>query len=388
MTKISLSGRVSNMSESATLALNARVKQLAAEGQIIYNLTAGELATDTPLYIQEYVAKNLKLNKYTPVAGLPELRQSIADNAKEFYQKDWIMPENVIVTAGVKPAIYTALLSIINPGDEVILPKPAWGSYYDLIELAGGKVVEVNMSDKFDIDPQAIFDKLSEKTKAVIIASPHNPTGAVASKQALDELAAELRGTNVTIIADDIYAKLVYTDNFIPTPYAEFENCIIVNGYSKSQALTGWRIGYAIANKEIIDAMVSITSHIIGNASLPAQEAAIAALSRDDKPPQTTIDALIRQRRMVIDTLNVVGTVSFVLPDGAFYFFLDLRQITNSSAKWCEDLLSETGVALVPGEAFRYPGFARLTFVTDEVTLKVALDYLVKFIKNSGVKQS
>jgi aspartate aminotransferase len=334
------------------------------------------------------VATKLKLNKYTAVAGMPELRQAIADNAKEFYSMDWIKPENIIVTAGVKPAIYTALLAIINPGDEVILPTPAWGSYYHLIELVGGHVVEVDLNDTFDIDPQAIAGKLTDKTKAIIITSPHNPTGAIASKSALDKLAVILRGSKVTVIADDIYAKLVFNKDFTPTPLANFENCIIVNGYSKSQALTGWRVGYAIAGKEIIEAMVSLTSHIIGNTSLPAQEAAIAALSRDDKPPQATLDALRTQRQMVIDALAQAKGVRFVNPGGAFYFFLDIRELTSNSAKWCEDLLNDNGVALVPGEAFRYPGFARLSFVTDKETLKTALGHLGDFINRSTLEKS
>lgn len=384
MKEIELASRLSLMSESATLALNARVKQMAAEGKTIYNLTAGELASDTPKFIQEYVAKTLELNKYTPVAGLPELRRGIAKNAREFYEQKWIEEKNVIVTAGVKPALYAALLALINPGDEVILPTPAWGTYYHLIELVGGVVVEVPLRDNFDLDPMAVASKLTDKTKAIILNSPQNPTGAVFSKSALEQLAAKLSGTDVSVISDDIYAKLVYEGDFTLVPSIGFKKQVIVNGFSKSQALTGWRIGYAIADEPVIKAMTSLLSHIMGNASLPAQEAGLAALTNGDEPPSETLKALRQQRKLVSQALEKMPGIKFVRPGGAFYFFLDLREIADNSAKWCEDLLTSSGVALVPGEAFHAPGFARLTFVTDKVTLEAALKHLAEFVEKKS----
>ncbi|PIZ63153.1 aspartate aminotransferase, partial [Candidatus Saccharibacteria bacterium CG_4_10_14_0_2_um_filter_52_9] len=283
---------MATMNESATLALNARAKQLAAEGKTIYNLTAGELATDTPEYIQQAVARTLSQNKYTPVAGLPELRQEIARETKSFYGLDWIESTNVVVTGGAKPALYATLLALINPGDEVIVPTPSWVSYNHLIELVGGIVIEVPLTESFDLDHDAIAAQMSSRTRAVIVNSPHNPTGAVFSKTALSQLAVVLRGSNITVIADDIYAKLVYDRGFTPTPTCRFEKLVIINGFSKSQALTGWRIGYAIADKTIADAIASLLSHMTGNASVPSQQAALAALKRDDKPPIETIEAL------------------------------------------------------------------------------------------------
>ena len=167
MSKIVLATRMASMGESATLALNARAKQMAADGKTIYNLTAGELASDTPDYIQQAVAKTLNQNKYTPVAGLPKLRQQIADDAARNYGLDWIKPANVVVTAGAKPALHASLQAIINEGDEVIVPTPSWVSYNNLIELAGGVVVEVPLTDQFDLDPEAIKSKMTEKTKLV-----------------------------------------------------------------------------------------------------------------------------------------------------------------------------------------------------------------------------
>ena len=375
-----LSDRTGSFSESATLALNARAKQLAAEGKTIYNLTAGELAGDTPDFIQKAVAGTLSRNKYTPVAGLPELREAIAGHARGFYGLDWIEPANVVVTAGAKPAIFASLMALLNPGDEVIVPVPAWTvSYRPLIELTGGKAVEVPLRANFDLDAAVIKDAITPKTKAVIINSPSNPTGGVYSSAALEQLAAELKDSEITVIADDIYSKLVFTEDFSLVPSIGFENVIIINGFSKSQALTGWRIGYLIASKNVAAAATNLLSHVTGNAPLPSQYAALAAMERHDKPPTETIDALKRRRQLVIDALKEIPSIKYQPPGGAFYFFLDLRQLTDNSAEWCERLLVEKGVALVPGEAFSAPGFARLTFVTDEATLTAALKLVKEF---------
>lgn len=374
-----LADRMDSLDESATLALNARAKELQKSGKTIYNLTAGELAGDTPEYIQTAVSKSLSLNKYTPVAGLGELRQAIAVEARQVYSLDWIRTENVVVTGGAKPALYTGLLALINPGDEVIIPTPAWVSYKHLVGLAGGTVVEVPLTEKFDLDPEAISAKLSPRTKAIILNSPHNPTGAVFSKAALADTAKIINDAGVIVISDDIYSKLVYDDDFTLVPTCGFQKLIIVNGFSKSQALTGWRIGYCIAETGLAKAVTKLLSHTMGNASLPGQHAGLAAMERHDRPPAETLRTLKRHLQLVDRTIAAAPLLSYERPSGAFYAFIDIRAITHDSAGWCEKLLNETGVALVPGEAFDAPGFVRLTFVTDEATLKKALELIVAF---------
>lgn len=380
MQQIDLSKRMATMSESATLALNARAKQLTDEGKTIYNLTAGELATDTPPYVQEAVAGVLGKNKYTAVAGMPELREAIAKNAAAFYELGWISKENIVVTGGAKPALYATFLAIVNPGDEVIVPTPSWVSYNHLIELAGGKVVEVPMTENFDLDVKAILKKVHHKTKAVLLNSPHNPTGTIFSKTALDELSEGLKGSHVTVISDDIYAKLVYDESFTLVPTCGFERLIIINGFSKSQSLTGWRIGYVVAEKNVANAITVLLSHITGNAAVPSQYAALAALEHGDQPPMETLETLVKHRAIVTEALSGIQGVSYHQPGGAFYAFLDVREVTTDSAKWCEDLLVATGVALVPGEAFSAPGYARLSFVADEHTLRTALSHIQQFV--------
>lgn len=385
MAEIILAKRMASTQESATLAMNARATRLAAEGTTIYNLTAGELAAETPQHIQAAVSRTLHLNKYTHVAGLPELRQQIAQEARSFYGLDWIEPQNVVVTAGAKPALYVSLLTLIDPGDEVIVPVPAWVSYTELITLTGGIIKAVPLTNTFDIDPKAIRAVLTPRTKAIILNSPHNPTGAVFSETALKELATALQGSHVTVIADDIYAKLIYDEHFTSVPSVGFEQLVIINGFSKSQALTGWRIGYLIADTPVAQAAATLLSNIMGNAAVPSQHAALAALALGDKPPKETITTLHHQRHMVDEALNDLPGLAYQLPGGAFYFFLDVRKLTKDSAAWCEQLLTETGVALVPGEAFATPGFARLSFVSAEQTLAKALEQIRIFVKKGGL---
>ncbi len=379
MSKTPLASRMAAVQESATMALNTRAKQMAAEGKTIYNLTAGELAAETPDYIREHVSGKLHHNKYTPAAGLPDLRAAIAEESRDFYGLDWIKPQHVVVTAASKPGLYATLLAIVDEGDEVIVPMPAWVTYMELVKLVGAKVVPVPLTDDFDIDSQTILDKVSQKTKAIILNSPNNPAGSVFSRPALEALAEGLAGSGVTVISDDMYAKLVYADDFVPVPCVGFEQMVIVNGFSKSQALTGWRIGYVIAEEHVAKAIADLLGHITGNASVTSQHAALKVMEHKNTPPPDILKTLGRQRLMVDDVLKDAPGIRYHLPGGAFYYYLDLREITGDTLDWCERLLEKTGVALVPGEAFGTSGFARLSFVTDEKTLKTALQKIKSF---------
>lgn len=372
---------MANLAESATLALNARAKQLQAEGKQIFNLTAGELDFSTPDFIQEAVASQLDQNKYTPTAGLPKLRQALAEYENSRLNTNIYQADEVVVTAGAKTALYALLQVIINPGDEVILPVPAWVSYAHMIELAGGKVIKVSMTNQFDLDVMAIGKKLSPRTKAIIVNSPHNPTGSVFSKTALRNLAKLIKGRSVLVISDDIYATLTYGQSAasIIETGLPLRQAIIVNGFSKSQALTGWRIGYVLAPKPVATALVSFLSHASGNAPLPAQLAGLAALKKHNRP--TGLATLQKRKKLVEKELTKLKAINFVAPGGAFYFWLDVRKLDTNNAVWCEKLLTETGVALVPGEAFFAPGFVRLSFAAEEKVLIEALKKLKFFVE-------
>ncbi len=379
MKAITLADRVGGIEESATLALNAKAKAMLKDGKTVYNLTIGELPCDPPEYIVQAVGKKLHENKYTPGAGLPELRELVAAETKAFYGLDWISPANVVVTASVKPGLFTALLVLLNPGDEVILPKPYWFSYKYEVLAAGGIPVDVDLNDDFDLDIESIERAITPQTKAIILNSPSNPTSSVYSDAALTRLADLLNRRGICAIIDDIYAKLVFDEDFKQVPTYGFENMVILGGFSKSQALTGWRIGYLIANDEVASAAASLQGHIMGNASVPAQYAAITALRNGDQP--VMIKELLTNRDFLVAKIKSVANIQLKKPAGAFYGFLDIRKITHDSQAWCDRLLEETGVAVIPGEAFFTPGYVRLNFAADQKILGPALDLIIDFAK-------
>jgi aspartate aminotransferase len=377
-----LSERLNTIEESATLALNTKAKELAASGRKIYNFTAGEPSTDTPEYIKDYVAGKLNENHYTPVAGLPELREAIARHAKEFYSATWVKKENVLVVAGGKPGLYLSLLSTLNPGDEVILPTPAWVSYKYIIELAGATVVETRLGDNFDLDIDNIGSAITDRTKVIIINSPNNPTGSIYSPASLEKLAELLANTGITVLADDMYTKLVFDESFEPVTKFGFKNLIISSGFSKSQALTGWRVGYLIAEPDLIKAAAKLQSHLLGNTAVLSQYGALAGLEHNDEPPM--YDELRANRDIVVEKLGGIDVIKLTPPAGAFYAFIDIHSITEDSLNWCEKLLDEKGVALVPGEAFFAPGYVRLSFTTGKEVLIEGLLKIKEFIGESS----
>ncbi len=378
MSRIEISELASGLEESATLALNARVKEMAAAGEEVYNLTAGELSCDTPKYIQDYVASKLGQNKYTPVSGLPELRQAASEYAKKFYGQEWIKPENVVICSSVKPGIWAGLASILNPGDEVILPVPTWVSYKHIIHITGGKPIETSLTNSFDLDIADIESKITNKTKAILLNSPQNPTGAVYSPEAIKQLVKLANDNNITVLSDEIYSRLVFEADFKPVSSYGFERLIILDGFSKSQALTGWRIGYIVAPVEIAKACTKILSHSMGNASVISQYAAIAAFEHNNDPLMS--GELRSNLELACSKLDKINKISYVKPTGAFYIFLDIRKMSKDSLAWCEDLLVRKGVALVPGEAFDAPGFARLSISAGSETISKGIDLINEYI--------
>jgi aspartate aminotransferase len=381
MSIIKSSDLASGLEESATLALNARVKEMAANGEEVYNLTAGELSCETPKYIQDYVSKKLDQNKYTPVSGLPELRSLVAKYAKGFYGQDWVKPENVVICPSVKPGIWASLVSIINPGDEIILPMPTWVSYKHVISLAGAKLVQTELTEDFDLDINDIKSKITKSTKAMLLNSPQNPTGATYSSKSIDQLASIANENNIAVLSDEIYSRLAFDPQFKPVSSYDFKNLIILDGFSKSQALTGWRIGYVIAPIEIAKSCTKILSHAMGNASVISQYAAIAALNRGNEP--VMFNELKSNLELACNKLDKIDKISYVKPSGAFYIFLNLKQMTGESLGWCEDLLQKKGVALVPGEAFDAPGFARISFSADSRVISKGIDLIKEYVKEN-----
>ncbi len=366
------------LKESETLQLNAQVAALQARGVRVVNLTAGELNFPTPRHVQAAVRKHLRENHYTATLGLSELRANIAADVSRRYGQHFTADE-VGVTAGAKQALAETFQLLLARGREAVIPVPAWVSYEQQVRLALGVPVFVRLTPQFDLDPVAIARALTSRTRVVVVNSPHNPTGRIFSAAALRELGRLVcRHPRLSVVADDIYLPLVPEPTPPITRFIPKRQLVIVNGFSKSVALTGWRVGYVAAPRPFIDLLGRMQSHVSGNAALPSQVAALAALRQGPSPRFRA--ELARRRALAVRLLQAVPQLSFVPPQGAFYVFLDLRRLTRRSAAFCAALLKREGVALVPGEAFRAPGFARLSYAASPATIRRGVANLARFV--------
>ncbi len=369
------------ISESLTVRLNTLANQLKSEGKKIINLTAGELDFPTPSYIQQEVKNKLSLNKYTPTTGFLDLRQALARQVFKEYK--WqVTHQNVAVTSGCKQALFESLFAILKKDDEVIVPSPDWVTYRYQIILNDAVPVIVPLDKDFDLDVEKIKKAITKKTKAIILNSPNNPTGSIYSTKKLLELKKILKEKDIYVIVDDTYSKIVYDASYkSPALFMPDERyLILVNSFSKSQALTGWRIGYVIADKEIINAISSYQSHTTGNAPILSQIAAQKILEKGDKT-ERFVKVLKKQRDLADKILKNISGISYTVPKGAFYYFIDVSKIEKNTEKFCEELL-KSGLALVPGEAFGYPGFVRLSFSTSTKNLIEGIKIFKKFCEN------
>jgi aspartate aminotransferase len=386
---MNLNPKTKLITESLTLQLNSLANKLSAEGKNIINLTAGELDFPTPLYIQKEVRKKVGLNKYTPTVGLPDLRREIAGLIYKDYK--WkVSSANVAITSGGKQALFESMFAILQKGDEVILPSPDWVTYRHQIILNDAVPIIVPLSKKsgksFDLDVEKIKKAITKKTKAIILNSPNNPTGAFYSKTSLLALKKILKNKKIYLIVDDTYSKILYDKSykspvfFTPDKKYREKYLILISSFSKSQALTGWRIGYVVANAEIIKAITSYQSHTTGNAPLLSQIAALEIIKTGDKTDKFV--KVLKERRDLTDKLlNTIPKISYELPKAAFYYFIDVSKLERDTVKFCELLLME-GLALVPGEAFGVPGFVRLSFSAGATKLIEGIKIFKKFCQN------
>ena len=377
---LTLSERTLAISPSVTLAVDTQAKKLRAEGMDVIPFSVGEPDFCTPEYINDAgkFAIDAGITRYTAVAGTMDLRQKICDklfrdNGLEYG------PSEVIVSNGAKQVIYTALCAIINPGDEVLLPAPCWVSYPEMVRMAGGVPVMVqgNEENGFVVTAEMLRPYVTEKTKALIMNSPSNPNGCVWRREELEAIANLAVECSFYIISDEIYEKLIYDEekHYSPASFGEDAKAqtIVVNGVSKSYAMTGWRIGYAAGPRNVIKAMTSFQSHASSNANSIAQYAAATALSCGDKYIKSMITEYDVRRRLMHRMINEIDGLSCKLPKGAFYIMMNLEkaigkkykgQLIDGSTKFAELLLNEKRVAVVPGLAFGNDHFARLSYAT------------------------
>ena len=388
--------RMSLIKPSPTMAVTKMAAEMKAAGQDIIGLGAGEPDFDTPDHIKNAAIEAIKNGetKYTAVDGTPALKKAIA---KKFYKDNSIKYniDEIIVSVGGKQVLYNALMSSINPGDEVIIPSPFWVSYPDMVSLAGGVpiIVEGKEKNNFKIQPEDIRDKISTKTKWIIINSPSNPTGSSYSSEELRDIGnLLLEHENIFVMSDDIYEKIIY-DDFKFFSLAEVvpelkDRILTVNGVSKAYAMTGWRIGYAGGPKHLITAMSKLQSQSTSNPSSISQAAALAALEGPEEFLLERNEKFKTRRDMVVNMLNECNGLSCIKPSGAFYVYPSCSGIIGKSSKegkliensidFSAYLLESVGVAVVPGSAFGADPFFRISYATSESILEESCNRIKK----------
>lgn len=391
---IQLAARVKSLTPSATLAITAKAKQLKAEGHDVIGLGAGEPDFNTPQHIIDAatVSMNEGQTKYTASAGLAKLIEEIAkkfqvDQGLEYKQNE------LLVTNGAKHALYTLFQVILDKGDEVIIPAPYWVSYPEQVKLAEGTPVFVEglESNEFKMTPEQLSQAITDKTKAVIINSPSNPTGMIYTAEELLALGEICLEKNILIISDEIYEKLIYGDHKHVSiaqlsPQLK-EQTIIINGVSKSHSMTGWRIGYAAGNSVIIKAMTNLASHSTSNPTTTAQYGAIAAYEGPQDAVQEMKEAFEHRLNVIYDKLVAIPGISCIKPQGAFYLYPNVKEASvltgfSSVDDFVAGLLEEAMVAVVPGSGFGTPDNIRLSYATSLEILEEAVARIHQFVEN------
>lgn len=378
--KIALADRVLQVPPSPTLAVNAKAKALKAAGADILNFSVGEPDFDTPKHVCKAGKKAIDdgHTRYTAVPGIPELREAVCTRFKEDHGWEYT-PEQIQVCCGGKHGLYNIFQAILNDGDEVLVPAPYWVSYPPMVQLAGGVPVSVPLDEKmdFDLNPDILARYVTDKTRAIFLNSPSNPTGSIFSRAALEAVGKMAIERNWLIITDDIYETITYMEGDLPhildVDERLQEQTIVLNGVSKSFAMTGWRIGYSAGPEYIIKAMNKIQSQSTSNPCAPAQYAALAALTGPQDFPGFMKEAFLPRRDFFVQDLETIEGVTCVNPKGAFYVFPNFSAYydksfngnkIDGSVAMADYFLDEAQVASVPGAAFGADDFVRFSFAT------------------------
>lgn len=385
------SKRINKLSPSLTIAISQKARELKAKGKSILAFSAGEPDFDTPDVIKKEAIKaiNEGFTKYTPVAGIPELLEAIKIKLKRDNNLEYEIDE-IIVSNGAKQSLFNIMACLIDEGDEVIIPSPYWVTYPEIVKYHGGKVVTINTDEttNFKITPTMLKNAITNKTKMLILTTPSNPTGAVYSKEELIEISNILKDTNIWVVSDEMYEKLIYDKEFTSVGSINedmLNRTITVNGLSKSHAMTGWRFGYlATKNKELIKNINKLQSQMTSNINSITQKAAIPALlGKADKDVENMVKEFKKRRDYVYKAFNEIEGLKANKVDGAFYIFVNHKQITNNSMEFALNLLDKKGVAVVPGVGFGSEGYFRFSFATDLDTIKKGIAKIKEYIKES-----
>jgi len=396
-----LSKRITSIAESATLKVDAKAKALKAEGRPVISFAAGEPDFPTPAHVVDaaLAAVNDPANhRYTPAAGLPALREAIAK--KTLRDSGWEVSANqIVVTNGGKQAVYQACATLLDPGDEMLLPAPYWTTYPEAITLAGGKpvVVFAGADQDYKVTVEQLEAARTPKTKALMFVSPSNPTGAVMTLEETRAIGEWAVQHGIWVIADEIYQNLVYEEgvehavSIAEAAPAVQDRCILVNGVAKTYAMTGWRLGWMVGPQDAITAAANLQSHLSSNVSNISQLAGLAALEGDQTAAQEMRDAFNNRRRVIVDGLNAIEGVVCPEPTGAFYVYPDVTGLLNrewagrtptTSLELADLILDECEVAAVPGEAFGPSGYLRFSYALGDADLAEGLSRLQTFFRS------
>ena len=382
-----LAARIESVAGSATLAITAQAKALKAQGVDVVNLAGGEPDFDTPDFVKEaaIVAIREGFTKYTPTAGIPELRTAIAKQLATDLGVTY-QPSQVVVTNGAKQAIYNAIQVLCQPGDEVLIPSPYWVSYPEMVTLAGATSVYVPTSpaEQFRLTSEAVERAITPRTRLLILNSPSNPTGAVLSRKTLEQIAALAVARKLFVISDEIYDKLVYDEphwSVAAHSPAMQSQTLVINGMSKAYAMTGWRLGYAAGPQPVIEAMIKLQDHATSNPSSISQRAALAALTGSQAAVQAMAEEFRARRDLLVGELRTVPGLTFVPPQGAFYCFCDISACRVPSGEFAKRLLNEAHVAVIPGAGFGWDSYIRLSFSVGRDPLREGVRRLRDFVR-------
>ncbi len=396
-----ISRRIGSIAESATLAVDAKAKALAAAGRPVIGFGAGEPDFPTPDYIVDAAVaacREAKWHRYTPAGGLPELKEAIA--AKTARDSGYsVSAAQVLVTNGGKQALYNAFATLLDPGDEVILPAPYWTTYPESIMLAGGTPVIVMTDEEsgYLASIEQLEAALTPRTKALVFVSPSNPTGAVYPPDLVKAIGEWALAKGIWVITDEIYEHLVYGDaRFASMPALVPEladRCVVVNGVAKTYAMTGWRVGWMIAPTDVTKAATNLQSHATSNVANVSQVAALAAVSGNLDAVNEMKVAFDRRRLLIVDLLNAIPGITCPTPEGAFYAYPSVKglmgksidgTVVNSSSELAGVILDRVEVAVVPGEAFGTPGYLRLSYATSDQKITEGLARMHELLKSAN----
>jgi len=391
-----ISNRATDINPSLTLAIDAKLKQMISQGIKVYGFGAGEPDFNTPEYISIAAIEAIKkgFTRYTPAQGTLELRKAICDKLKR--ENDVIYnPNEIIVSSGAKHSLSNAFAAILNPGDEVILPVPYWVSYSEIIKLNGGipVFIKTKIKNNYKVTVEDLDSVFTNKTKAILLNTPNNPTGMVYEKEELEKLAEWAIKRGVYIISDEIYERITYDGKkhvSIASLSESIKNItILINGMSKTYAMTGWRLGYAASNEEIIKSMTKIQSHAVSHPSSITQYASTVALNGPQDDVKYMVAEYEKRRNYMYEKINSIKYMSCRKPQGAFYMYVDISKILhkeidgkiiNNSIDFALLLLEKAKVAVIPGAAFGDDNYIRLSFATSMDTIKEGLDILEDYL--------